>query len=160
MNAPDRFELFVIPEGRKKVEMTIDNKIPNAATFCIEREDHTLGNMLRSQLLKDPRVLFAGYKVPHPLEHNFLIKVQTVPGVAPGQALKDATSELISEIGTLKNKFEMDVIRHRTFETDQRAPGSGMPAYDTEPVDTMSSVAAQQMPSADEPRPPQMDVDF
>jgi DNA-directed RNA polymerase II subunit RPB11 len=73
-------------------------------------------------LLKDPRVLFAGYKVPHPLEHNFVIKAQTVPGTSPGKALKDATSELISEINALKNKFDMEVVRHRTFE-DGKAQG-------------------------------------
>ncbi|KAI9472326.1 MAG: DNA-directed RNA polymerase [Benjaminiella poitrasii] len=133
MNAPDRFELFVIPEGRKKVEMEVDTKIPNAATFAIEREDHTLGNILRGQLLKDPRVLFAGYKVPHPLEHNFLVKVQTVPGTSPGKALKDATSELISEINTLKNKFDMEVIRHRTFE-DANQPQTG---YDVDSMNPM-----------------------
>lgn len=27
--------------------MEVDTKIPNAATFAIEREDHTLGNILR-----------------------------------------------------------------------------------------------------------------
>ncbi|OZJ06604.1 hypothetical protein BZG36_00438 [Bifiguratus adelaidae] len=116
MNAPDRFELFVIPEGRKKVSMTPDTKLPNAATFTIEREDHTLGNLLRMQLLKDPRVLFAGYKVPHPLEHNFIIKVQTIPSCSPEIALGEAITELIQEIGTLKNKFEMDVIRQKAEE--------------------------------------------
>jgi hypothetical protein len=32
-----------------------------------------------SQLLKDPGVLFAGYKVPHPLEHYVLLRVRTKP---------------------------------------------------------------------------------
>jgi len=31
------------------------------------------------QLLRDPQVLFAGYKVPHPLEHKFVLRVQTIP---------------------------------------------------------------------------------
>ncbi|KAI8069599.1 DNA-directed RNA polymerase [Gongronella butleri] len=143
MNAPDRFELFVIPDGNKKVEMENDTRIPNAATFKIEREDHTLANMLRAQLLKDPRVLFAGYKVPHPLEHNFLIKIQTTPGTTPGQALSEATAELIKEINTLKNKFEMDVLRIRTFE-DAKATQGGV--YDD--------------PMAIDQHRPAMDVDF
>jgi DNA-directed RNA polymerase II subunit RPB11 len=85
---------------------------------------------IHSQLLKDPRVLFAGYKVPHPLEHNFVIKVQTVPGTSPGKALKDATTELISEINALKNKFDMEVIRHRTFE-DAKASQSNYGGVDS-----------------------------
>ncbi|KAJ8663761.1 hypothetical protein O0I10_000034 [Lichtheimia ornata] len=153
MNAPERFELFVIPEGRRKVEMEIDTRIPNAATFKIEREDHTLGNMLRSQLLKDPRVLFAGYKVPHPLEHNFHVKVQTVPGTAPGQALKDATSELISEINTLKNKFDMDVIRQRTFE-DAKASQQPMSVFEQQDAHVVMDT---DMPTD---QPSRTDVEF
>lgn len=30
--------------------MEVDTKIPNAATFAIEREDHTLGNILRGYI--------------------------------------------------------------------------------------------------------------
>jgi DNA-directed RNA polymerase II subunit RPB11 len=93
--------------------------------------------------LKDPRVLFAGYKVPHPLEHNFVVKVQTVPGTSPGNALRDATSELIREVNLLKNKFDMEVIRHRTFE-DAKATQSG---YDVDPMNPMDHHAG-------------MDVDF
>ena len=70
MNAPDRFERFVLPEGLPKcapaadqrahcicacraqsqaqyccrVTVTPDTKVKNAATFRIEREDHTVGN--------------------------------------------------------------------------------------------------------------------
>ncbi|ORX60647.1 RBP11-like subunits of RNA polymerase [Hesseltinella vesiculosa] len=144
MNAPDRFELFVIPDGHKKVEMEMDTRIPNAATFKIEREDHTLANMLRAQLLKDPRVLFAGYKIPHPLEHSFLIKIQTTPGTSPGQALSEATNELIKEISNIKTKFDMDMIRVRTYDEDAKATEGGV--YD----DHMA---------IDQHRPP-MDVDF
>lgn len=41
--------------------------IPSTAIFTLNKEDHTLGNLLRSQLLKSPHVLFAAYKVrPQP----------------------------------------------------------------------------------------------
>ncbi|CAO3579923.1 unnamed protein product [Absidia cylindrospora] len=151
MNAPDSFELFVIPEGHKKyAQHNGGNGNRHTYSQCcniqIEREDHTLANMLRAQLLKDPRVLFAGYKVPHPLEHNFLIKIQTVPGTSPGKALNDATLELIGEINALKNKFDMDVLRHRTFE-DAKATQGGIGGVYDDPM------------SMDQHRAP-MDVDF
>jgi DNA-directed RNA polymerase II subunit RPB11 len=82
------------------------------------------------QLLKDPRVLFAGYKVPHPLEHNFVLKIQTAPDTTPEIALGDAITELIQEIGQLKNKFEMDVIRQRAFEDAKASHGAGMDGDD------------------------------
>ena len=40
------------------------------------QEDHTLGNLLATQLLHDPRVLYAGYRVPHPLENHIELKIQ------------------------------------------------------------------------------------
>ncbi|ORX90288.1 putative RNA polymerases L [Basidiobolus meristosporus CBS 931.73] len=107
MNAPDRFELFILPEGVKKVSVEPDNKIPNAATITIQKEDHTLANILRFQLLKDPRVLFAGYKAPHPLEHLFQLKIQTTPETTPVAALSDAINELIGEYGTIRQRFEV-----------------------------------------------------
>lgn len=41
--------------------------IPSTSVFTFNKEDHTLGNMLRARLLQSPHVLFSGYKVPHPL---------------------------------------------------------------------------------------------
>mmetsp|Transcript_44327 Transcript_44327/g.107140 ORF Transcript_44327/g.107140 Transcript_44327/m.107140 type:complete len:144 (+) Transcript_44327:50-481(+) len=50
---------------------------PTSRTFAIGNEDHTLGNALRHVLIKDPRVEFAGYSVPHPAEAIVQIRVQT-----------------------------------------------------------------------------------
>lgn len=47
MNAPDRQDAVRLPEGMPKVSMAVDEKMPNAATFKLAREDHTLGNLLR-----------------------------------------------------------------------------------------------------------------
>uniref|UniRef100_A0A8D0AAS1 RNA polymerase II subunit J n=1 Tax=Sander lucioperca TaxID=283035 RepID=A0A8D0AAS1_SANLU len=83
MNAPPAFESFLLFEGEKKICITKDTKVPNACLFTLNKEDHTLGNIIRAQLLKDPQVLFAGYKVPHPLEHKIVIRVQTTPDYSP-----------------------------------------------------------------------------
>ena len=66
-----------------------------------------------SQLLRDPQVLFAGYKVPHPLEHKFVLRVQTTPDYSPQEALSNAITDLISEITALENRFR-EAIRERT----------------------------------------------
>lgn len=80
--------------------------MPNAAIIKIEREDHTLANMLRAQLAKDDRVLFAAYKVEHPLFANFVLRIQTEEDYTPKEALKNACSSLISELDILKTKFK------------------------------------------------------
>lgn len=51
--------------------------------------------VLFSHLLKDPTVLFAGYKHPHPLEPYFILKVQTVASTSPVKALQLALKELL-----------------------------------------------------------------
>eukprot|EP00275_Glaucocystis_incrassata_P001104 EC121817.1.p1 GENE.EC121817.1~~EC121817.1.p1 ORF type:complete len:123 (+),score=27.94 EC121817.1:196-564(+) len=109
MNAPDRFELFVLPEGVKKVSVSKDAKIVNAATFTVEREDHSVGNIVRMQLLRDPDVLFAGYKMPHPLEHCIVVKVQTKKSTTPYTAFNNALTDLIGELSALEDKFKSEL---------------------------------------------------
>ncbi|KAI9458683.1 DNA-directed RNA polymerase [Lactarius psammicola] len=108
MNAPNRYELFVLDEGEKPVEVTEDTKIPNAATVKIVKQDHTLGNMIRGQLLAMPQVLFAGYKVPHPLHPYFLVKIQTDGTITPTAALEQACTKLIGTLSSLEAKFKRE----------------------------------------------------
>ncbi|RLV93072.1 DNA-directed RNA polymerase II subunit RPB11 [Spathaspora sp. JA1] len=108
MNAPDRFELFILPDGVDKIKITPDTKVPNAAIIKIEREDHTLANLLRSQLLKDDKVIFAAYKVEHPLFANFVLRIQTEDDYSPREALKNACSGLISELDAIKSRFNAE----------------------------------------------------
>ncbi|XP_064449257.1 DNA-directed RNA polymerase II subunit RPB11-a isoform X1 [Mirounga angustirostris] len=180
MNAPPAFESFLLFEGEKKITINKDTKVPNACLFTINKEDHTLGNIIKSavslywlisltvgseraasqtnvgllvsvlrsgeqqsglsptplgdddlwdtwhaktdapeigsyeeegrrQLLKDPQVLFAGYKVPHPLEHKIIIRVQTTPDYSPQEAFTNAITDLISELSLLEERFRVAI---------------------------------------------------
>ena len=51
-----------------------DNK---NATFTFYNEDHTLGNVLRSTLIKNKHVEFCGYTIPHPSEPFMKLRVQS-----------------------------------------------------------------------------------
>lgn len=145
MNAPPTFESFLLYEGEKKwvfikgfrtdwllsryftfrIIKEFDTKVTNAAIFTINKEDHTLGNMIRkwvacenipnvygnliiynfSQLLKDPNVLFAGYKLPHPLEHKFVLRIQTTAEYSPQDAFTHAITDLMSELSLFEERF-------------------------------------------------------
>ena len=59
------------------------------------------------QLLRDPQVIFAGYKVPHPLEHKFVLRVQTTPDYSPQEAFTNAITDLISEVSLLEERFKV-----------------------------------------------------
>ena len=52
-------------------------------------------------------MLFAGYKVPHPLEHKIIIRVQTTPDYSPQEAFTNAITDLISELSLLEGRFRV-----------------------------------------------------
>lgn len=86
--------------------MEPDSRVPNAAIVTFEKEDHTLGNMLRAQLLKDERVLFAAYKVEHPLFAKFVMRIQTEENYSPRDALRNACNSVISQLDVLRERFQ------------------------------------------------------
>lgn len=108
MNAPDRFELFILPDGVPKLAITPDSRVPNCIIIKFEREDHTLGNLLRQELVSDERVLFAAYKIEHPLFANFVMRLQTEDNYNPRDALKDACNRLITKLNMLNEKFKRE----------------------------------------------------
>ena len=77
MNAPDRWASYLLEDGQKRVDYVNDERIPNAGTFTVNKETHTVGNLLQMQLLRNKDVKFCGYQMPHPLEHSMHLKVQT-----------------------------------------------------------------------------------
>uniref|UniRef100_A0A8C5ZYX4 DNA-directed RNA polymerase RBP11-like dimerisation domain-containing protein n=1 Tax=Marmota marmota marmota TaxID=9994 RepID=A0A8C5ZYX4_MARMA len=80
---------------------------PNACLFTINKEDHTLGK--KSQLLKDPQVLFASYKVPYLLEHKIIIRVQTSWAYSLQEAFTNTITDLISELSLLEQWFRVAI---------------------------------------------------
>uniref|UniRef100_A0A8C4X1M9 RNA polymerase II subunit J n=1 Tax=Eptatretus burgeri TaxID=7764 RepID=A0A8C4X1M9_EPTBU len=79
MNAPPAFESFLLFEGEK------------------------------NQLLKDPQVLFAGYKLPHPLDHKVVVRVQTTADYSPQEAFTNTVTDLISEVSLLEERFKVAI---------------------------------------------------
>ena len=59
------------------------------------------------QLLKDPKVIFAGYRVPHPLEHKFELRVQTTADYSPHEAFTNAMTDLISEVSLMEERLKV-----------------------------------------------------
>jgi len=135
MNAPNRHELFVLEDGEKGVEVIEDTKIPNAATFKIFKQDHTLANMLRGQLLALPCTLFAGYRVPHPSEPYFILKIQTDGSIRPVEALEQAGNALLKLIADLQAKFKAEF----SYKDVEGADGANEDPYGTLPSGVTSS---------------------
>ena len=91
----------------------------DAGTFTFNKEGHTAGELLRMQLLRDHQVQYAGYQLPHPLEHRMLIKVQTTgQTAAPVDVLKAAIVDLQGETEALDRGFRDGVaaVRERQMQ--------------------------------------------
>ncbi len=67
---------------------------PSCVTFVFENEDHTLGNSLRFVLLKNKKVEFCGYTIPHPSEAKMHLRLQCVPPHTAKDVLREALEML------------------------------------------------------------------
>ncbi|KAI9717505.1 MAG: hypothetical protein M1812_004646 [Candelaria pacifica] len=118
-NVPDRFELFLLGEGERKVTVVPDTRVPSTAVFTFNKEDHTLGNLLRAQLFKNTHVLFSAYKVPHPLVASFELRVQTDGEITPTQAVVQASKECVNDLSVLARKFTEEFELHKAAKGGQ-----------------------------------------
>ena len=105
MDIPDPLEKILVPSGSKKVTEAPIPSSPSTSLFTFTAEDHTLGNLLRSKLLKSKHVLFAAYKVPHPEIATVELRVQTDGETTPREEVVRASRELVSELGVLSKVF-------------------------------------------------------
>lgn len=106
INAPPAFKSFSLFQS-EKTTINKDTKVSNACLFTVSRDDHALGNIIKSQLLKDPQVLFASHEVPYVLEHK-IICVQTTPDTPP-EACTRAITGPTSKLFLLAERFQVAI---------------------------------------------------
>nr|PVC50849.1 RNA polymerases I and III subunit [Theileria orientalis] len=87
----------------------VDYKSPNI-TFSIENEDHTLGNTLRAVLVERDDVIFAGYSVPHPMEPEMNVRIQTT-GQPAVDVFSDCLDDMVKICDILSEKFKEAIDR-------------------------------------------------
>lgn len=72
--------------------------------FVFENETHTLGNLVSNELLKSENILFAAYKIEHPLKNKMSISIITDGTVEPKDAIYIAVTDLQESVQTLITK--------------------------------------------------------
>jgi len=77
-----------------------------------------------------PQILFAGYKVPHPLHPNFIIKIQTDGTITPEAILEQACTKLIGTMSSLEVKFKREFAYKDVEGTAGGAAAGGAPNED------------------------------
>jgi len=78
----------------------------NRLEIEIPNEDHTVGNLLRTALLANKHVKFAGYQVIHPLIGGIKLVVQTDEETKPRSALVKALSDTETETKEFRDKLK------------------------------------------------------
>ncbi|KAL2268594.1 hypothetical protein VTJ83DRAFT_3440 [Remersonia thermophila] len=121
MNAPDRFELFVLQEGEKKITEKVVSGMSNCSDFLLLKEDHTLGNLLSTYLRMAPHVMFAAYKVGHPNVPEVLIRVQTDGSITPREALLTTLKQLVALYGQLGREFQKELALRKYADQSENA---------------------------------------
>jgi len=104
-NAPERYELFLLDDGQKKVTWKSDTRVPNTAIFTFNKEDHTLGNLLSQRLHKYNFVQFSAYIVAHPLTPAFDLRVTTDGSITPKDAIVQACRDIVQDLDVLSREF-------------------------------------------------------
>ncbi|KAK1232933.1 RNA polymerase subunit AC19 [Marasmius sp. AFHP31] len=90
----------------------------SAATYQIHDESHTIGNALRWMIMKNPKVEFCGYSVPHPSENHIQIRIQMYDNLSSLEALVKALSDLDDLCDSIESKYATSLQNddHEKFE--------------------------------------------
>jgi DNA-directed RNA polymerase subunit L/DNA-directed RNA polymerase alpha subunit len=73
---PDRYSTLDVNDLPDNVEIRPADSSLRGYDFVIQGEDHTLGNMIQTWIVEnDDSVDYAGYKIPHPLRDEMVIRI-------------------------------------------------------------------------------------
>ncbi|KAF9925295.1 RNA polymerase subunit AC19 [Linnemannia zychae] len=95
---------------------------PQGATFCLNDEDHTLGNALRWTLMKNPEVDFASYSIPHPSEAKTHVRVQTSENTTAPEAMYKGLDDLADLCNHVIQTFQNELAKGEfEYEEEENA---------------------------------------
>lgn len=107
-------------ELKKDTEASNDNKISiiqddihnTLVDILIRNENHTLGNLLKIEIAGMKGIDFCGYKMPHPLKEEVLIKLKT--DLDHKEVFIKAISNLIKTFDTMLDEFKQQRKKYKT----------------------------------------------
>eukprot|EP00835_Amoeboradix_gromovi_P001538 NODE_71_length_23666_cov_0.239403.p15 type:complete len:105 gc:universal NODE_71_length_23666_cov_0.239403:389-703(+) len=94
----------------QKIQLLNQSDDGTCATYSVENEDHTLGNLLRWMLMKDERVELAAYSIPHPSDNRIHLRIQTINHSAT-LILDEALTNLVELVDYLRSSWEEETAR-------------------------------------------------
>lgn len=90
-----------------KVEIISEGSVDDyTKTFTLNDEDHTLANALRYLIMKNPKVIFCGYTIPHPSENKVNLRIQTNKEMTALDVLEKGLNDLQLVCAHVKETFQ------------------------------------------------------
>lgn len=86
-----------------EVEILKDEK--TELQFKLKGETHTVGTLLRKELVNDSAIEFAGYRVEHPLLNEIIFTIKT-SRKDPRKALKDALDRVEEQFDEFQKQIK------------------------------------------------------
>nr|SVE94028.1 EOG090X0LBP [Scapholeberis mucronata] len=86
-------------------------------TFIFNGEGHTMGNALRTLILKNPDVIFCGYTIPHPSENKLHLRIETRE-LSAVDALTKGLEQLQSLSDHILETFETAVTDYKSKQME------------------------------------------
>ncbi|RLG91495.1 MAG: DNA-directed RNA polymerase subunit L [Thermoprotei archaeon] len=87
------------------MELKVSRQAENEIVIEITGEDDTLGNLIAKEAMKHPKVVYASYRIPHPLQNRLEIVITVEKGVDIGEVL----SEIVTNIKNILADFRREV---------------------------------------------------
>lgn len=88
------------------MDVKIVSKTERELVLEIHGEDHTLGDLLMKEALRNPFVEYAAYRILHPLKNVMEFVFVVKEGADMSTILKEIIERLKSEIGEFKRAVE------------------------------------------------------
>jgi DNA-directed RNA polymerase II subunit RPB11 len=104
-NIPNYLDSVLLSDQISKIEFVKNKENLNYGIFKIQKEDHTIGDLIQKQLLKEPNVLYSGYKQIHPLEHFIVFKIITNGILSPVEIFDKVLKDLYIEFSLLEENL-------------------------------------------------------
>ncbi|TFK46783.1 RBP11-like subunits of RNA polymerase [Heliocybe sulcata] len=93
----------------------------SAATYQIHNESHTIGNALRWMIMKNPKVEFCGYSLPHPSENHIHVRIQMYDNLSSLDALIEALDNLDDLCSTIDDAYTVSLRRDKYEVWDEKS---------------------------------------
>ncbi|GAB0144591.1 hypothetical protein EsHS_00005061 [Epichloe bromicola] len=97
----------------------------NTSDFVLNKEDHTLGNLLAEHLKAHPNVYMAGYKLGHPNVPQLFIRLQTDGTKTPRDVFTSVCEKLINQLESLHQEFIREWELRRITNTGEQGNMQG-----------------------------------